>query len=99
MVDSPHGKGVTFTILSRPVGYAAEYLTRGAFPAIPMGRFPLMFIYCILYHFPLLHGLHGLNYFVYFVYFVVQTFASFAFFAATVTMSFYTANHPSTTSQ
>jgi hypothetical protein len=33
------------------VGYAAEYLTRGRFSAIPMGRFPLMFIYCILYHF------------------------------------------------
>ena len=39
------------SISSRPVGYAAEYLTRGAFPAIPMGSFPLMFIYCILYHF------------------------------------------------
>ena len=51
MVDSPHGKGVTFTIRSAPVGYAAEYLTRGAFPAIPMGSFPLMSIYCILYHF------------------------------------------------
>ena len=51
MVDSPHGKGVTFTIRSRPMGYAAEYLTRGSFAAIPMGRFPLMFIYCILYHF------------------------------------------------
>ena len=51
MVDNPHGKGVTFTIRSRPVGYAAEYLTRGTFSAIPMGSFPLMFIYCILYHF------------------------------------------------
>ena len=51
MVDSPHGKGVTFTIRSAPVGYAAEYLTCGTFPAIPMGSFPLMFIYCILYHF------------------------------------------------
>ena len=38
-------------IRSRPVGYAAEYLTRDAFVAIPMGSFPLMFIYCILYHF------------------------------------------------
>ena len=37
--------------------------------------------------------------FVYLVYFVVQFFASFAFFAATVTMSFYTANHLSTISQ
>ena len=26
MVDNPHGKGVTFTIRSAPVGYAAEYL-------------------------------------------------------------------------
>ena len=51
MVDSPHGKGVTFTIRSASVGYAAEYLTRGRFAAIPMGSFPLMFIYCILYHF------------------------------------------------
>ena len=42
---------VQIALRSRPVGYAAEYLTRGEFPAIPMGRFPLMFIYCILYHF------------------------------------------------
>ena len=27
MVDSPHGKGVTFTIRSAPVEYAAEYFT------------------------------------------------------------------------
>ena len=51
MVNSPHGKGVTFTIRSAPVGYAAEYLACGSFAAIPMGRFPLMSIYCILYHF------------------------------------------------
>ena len=51
MVDSPHGKEDPFAIRSRPVGYAAEYLTRGTFAAIPLGRFPLMFIYCILYHF------------------------------------------------
>ena len=31
--------------------YAAEYLSCGTFAAIPMGNFPLMFIYCILYHF------------------------------------------------
>jgi len=52
MVDSPHGKGVTFTIRSAPVGYAAEYLTRGKFATQRMGRFPLMSICCILYHFP-----------------------------------------------
>lgn len=51
MVASPHSKGVTFTIRSAPVGYAAEYLTRGTFATIPMGSFPLMSIYCILYHF------------------------------------------------
>ena len=33
------------------MGYAAEYLTRGTFAAIPMGSFPLMSIKCILYHF------------------------------------------------
>ena len=49
MVDSPHDKGVTFTIRSRPVGYAAEYLTRGSFAAIPMG-FSLLMIMRILYH-------------------------------------------------
>ena len=49
MVDSPHGKGVTFTIRSAPVGYAAEYLTRDAFAAIPMGFTLLMFMR-ILYH-------------------------------------------------
>ena len=53
MVDSPHGKGVTFTIRSAPVGYAAEYLTRGRFSAIPMGLPLLVSICCILYHFPL----------------------------------------------
>ena len=46
MVDSPHGKGVTFTIRSRPVGYAAEYLTCGTFapriapPAPRLGQRP-----------------------------------------------------------
>ena len=45
MVDSPHGKGVTFTIRSAPVGYAAEYLTRGTFapriaPASRLGQRP-----------------------------------------------------------
>ena len=54
MVDCLH-----LTISSRPVGYAAEHLTRGRFPAIPMGRFPLMSFCCILYHFPLLHVLLG----------------------------------------
>ena len=42
MVDSPHGKGVTFTIRSAPVGYAAEYLTCGSLVAIPMGFSLLM---------------------------------------------------------
>ena len=45
MVDSPHGKEVTFTIRSAPVGYAAEYLTRGSFapriaPASRLGQRP-----------------------------------------------------------
>ena len=57
MMDNPHGKGVTFTICSAPVGYAAEYLTRGRFSAIPMGFSLLMSICCILYHFPPLHVL------------------------------------------
>ena len=35
------------------MGYAAEYLTRGKFATQRMGRFPLMSICCILYHFPL----------------------------------------------
>ena len=48
-----------FALRSAPVGYAAEYLTL-AFPArLRMGRFPLMSIYHILYHFALLHVLHG----------------------------------------
>ena len=38
-------------IRSRPVGYAAEYLTRGTFAAQHMGSFPLMSMNCILYHF------------------------------------------------
>lgn len=49
MADSPHGKGVTFTIRSAPVGYAAEDLTCGPFTAIPMGCLTLMFMR-ILYH-------------------------------------------------
>ena len=49
MVDSPHDKGVTFTIRSRPVGYAAEYLTCGTFAALDRGCFSLMFMR-ILYH-------------------------------------------------
>ena len=49
------------SFLRRIVGYAAEHLTRGGFPAIPMGRFPLMSFCCILYHFPLLHVLHVLH--------------------------------------
>ena len=49
MVDSPHGKGVTFTIRSRPVGYAAEHLTCGEFSALTMGFSLLMFMR-ILYH-------------------------------------------------
>ena len=53
----PHGKGVPFAIRSRPVGYAAEYLTRGRFSAISMGFPLLMSICCILYHFLLLHVL------------------------------------------
>ena len=45
MVDSTHGKEVTFTIRSAPVGYAAEYLTRGSFapriaPASRLGQRP-----------------------------------------------------------
>ena len=48
MVDSAHGKGVTVTIRSRPVRYAAEYLTRGEFPALTMGLTLLMFM-LILY--------------------------------------------------
>ena len=55
MVNSPHGKGVTFTIRSAPVGYAAEYLTRSGFTALTMGCFPLMSICCILYHFSGVH--------------------------------------------
>ena len=35
------------------MGYAAEYLTRGAFTALTMGFSLLMSICCILYHFPL----------------------------------------------
>ena len=61
MVDSPHDKGVTFTIRSASVGYAAEYLTRGTVTAIPMGFPLLMYVNCILYHFPLLHVLHVLH--------------------------------------
>ena len=49
MVDSPHGKGVTFTIRSAPVGYAAEYLTCGSLVAIPMG-FSLHMFMRVLYH-------------------------------------------------
>ena len=49
MVDSPHGQGVTFTIRSAPVGYAAEYLTYGSFAALTMGLTLLMFMR-ILYH-------------------------------------------------
>ena len=49
MVDSPHGKGVTFTIRSAPVGYAAEYLTRGPFATLDRGCFSLMPMR-ILYH-------------------------------------------------
>jgi len=49
------------SFLRRIVGYAAEYLTRGRFPAIPMGFPLLMSICCILYHFPLLHVLHVLH--------------------------------------
>ena len=44
-------KDISFALRSRPVGYAAEHLTRGRFPAIPMGSFPLMSFCCILYHF------------------------------------------------
>ena len=51
MMDNHHGKEVLFAIRSAPVGYAAEYLTCGAFAAIPMGSFPLMSMNCILYHF------------------------------------------------
>ena len=43
MVDNPHGKGVTFTIRSAPVGYAAEYLTRAIFPL-----FSLIAFLCII---------------------------------------------------
>ena len=49
MVDSPHGKGVTFTTRSAPVGYAAEYLTCGSLVAIPMG-FSLHMFMRVLYH-------------------------------------------------
>ena len=49
MVDSPHGKGVTFTIRSAPVGYAAEYpITEFSWVFSPIKRL-------ILYHF------HALN--------------------------------------
>ena len=51
MVANHQGKGVPFAIRSRPVGYAAEYLTCGSFAAIPMGFPLLMSICCILYHF------------------------------------------------
>ena len=67
MMDNHHGKEVLFAIRSAPVGYAAEYLTCGAFAAIPMGSFPLMSMNCILYHFPSLHVLLDYNHFVYFV--------------------------------
>ena len=49
MVDSPHGTGVTFTIRSAPVGYAAEYLTCGSFAALTMG-FSLHMFMRVLYH-------------------------------------------------
>ena len=48
MVDSPHGKGVTFTIRSAPVGYAAEYLVLASL-RLRMCISPLM-SNCILYH-------------------------------------------------
>ena len=51
MVDNPHGKGVTFTIRSAPVGYAAEYIIFTACARLNMCISPLMFK-CILYHFP-----------------------------------------------
>ena len=50
MVSGPLVKK-SFSRYALAVGYASEYLTRCAFAAIPMSRFPLMFIYCILYHF------------------------------------------------
>ena len=43
-----NGKKVPFTMRSAPVGYAAEYLTRGEFPALTMGLTLLMFM-LILY--------------------------------------------------
>ena len=49
MVDSPHGKGVTFTIRSAPVGYAAEYPIL-AFSRPNKSRLLPMFIWLILYH-------------------------------------------------
>ena len=42
---------VQITIRSRPVGYAAEYLTRGTFTALAMNISPLMSTNCVLYHF------------------------------------------------
>ena len=50
MVSGPLVKK-SFSRYALAVGFASEYLTRCAFAAIPMSRFPLMFIYCILYHF------------------------------------------------
>ena len=57
MGDRSHSKEALFAIRSRLLGYAAGYLTRGTFAAIPMGFSLLMSICCILYHFPLLHVL------------------------------------------
>ena len=54
MVDSPYGKGVTFTIRSAPVGYAAEY---------PIAKFSWVFSpiqRLILYHLSLTLGLTGI---------------------------------------
>ena len=48
-----------FALRSAPVGYAAEYLTWAFSARLRMGRFPLMSIYHILYHFTLLHVLHS----------------------------------------
>ena len=45
----PHGKEVLFALRSAPVGYAAEYLTCGEFPALTMG-FSLLIFIRILYH-------------------------------------------------
>ena len=42
---------VQIKIRSRPVGYAAEHLTRGTSAALDRGTFSLMSINCVLYHF------------------------------------------------